>query len=225
MVTLLITAFLVLTFLVVVLYIWQRPGIRPETHQLRPPSEPRSLFNSEQAVEIAQLTASETEQQRSAIVERARAGDKSTLKEAQVFAEPGVYQTVLNSLTDRAATDAELLSLISYVTRSELPVNSALARRVLESWAQSPNRSSTAKTLHIVALADDASLYNETVETVMKFWREGRLPDVKREELRALIEGEFWLLSNKTRSSGTGFLLKRTLGNARRELEAKVQVN
>ena len=38
--------------------------------------------------------------------------------------------------------------------------------------------------------------------------------DVSAEELRALFDGEFWILSARTRSSGAGFVLKRTLESA-----------
>jgi hypothetical protein len=51
------------------------------------------------------------------------------------------------------------------------------------------------------------------------------LTGVSAAELRALFDGEFWVLSAQTRSSGTGFVLKRTLANARRELETAMRVN
>jgi hypothetical protein len=104
-------------------------------------------------------------------------------------------------------------------------VNTALARAIFNSWRRSPDRSSTAKALHIIALANDASLYTEAVETAMAFWREGKLTCTTPEELRALLEGEFWLLSSNVRSSGAGFLLKRTLASVRRELETSTHVN
>jgi hypothetical protein len=40
------------------------------------------------------------------------------------------------------------------------------------------------------------------------------------QELRSILESEFWILSSTTRSSGAGFLLKRALRSAHRELEA-----
>jgi len=58
------------------------------------------------------------------------------------------------------------------------------------------------------------------VEKALGLWRERKLADISPVELRALFEGEFWGLSSRTRSSGAGFVLKRTLDGARRELEA-----
>ena len=78
----------------------------------------------------------------------------------------------------------------------------------------------SAKALHFAALSDDAGLYRQTVEDAIELRREGKLMDVLPAELRALFDGEFWILSSRTRSSGAGFVLKRTLENARRELEA-----
>jgi hypothetical protein len=42
---------------------------------------------------------------------------------------------------------------------------------------------------------------------------------VSAAELQSLLVSEFWLLSSATRSSGAGFVLKRTLSRAKRELE------
>jgi hypothetical protein len=54
----------------------------------------------------------------------------------------------------------------------------------------------------------------------LQLWRAAKLGDISPVELRALFDGEFWVLSSRSRSSGAGFVLKRTLDGARRELEA-----
>jgi len=74
--------------------------------------------------------------------------------------------------------------------------------------------------LHLAALSNDAAVYQTAVEIALEFWRGGYLSEVSPQELRAIFEGEYWILSSATRSSGAGFLLKRTLAVARRELEA-----
>jgi hypothetical protein len=113
-----------------------------------------------------------------------------------------------------------LLSLVSYVTQHELRVNKKLADRVIDSYKRAPDRSSTAKMLHVAALSDDAGVYQSAVETALEFWRDRLVPEISAQELRSILEGEFWILSSPTRNSGAGFLLKRTLAGARRELEA-----
>jgi hypothetical protein len=153
-------------------------------------------------------------------VERARAGDKSTLLDARNTEDAELYEEALNLLSAGADSDPKLLSLASYVTRHELRVNKKLAAGVIDSYKRAPDPSSTAKMLHVAALSDDADIYQSAVETALVFWRDGRLSNISAQELRSILDGEFWILSSPTRNSGTGFLLKRALAGARRELEA-----
>ena len=104
--------------------------------------------------------------------------------------------------------------------KNELPDNKALAEKCIEDWQESPDRNSTAKMLHMAALSDDADTYRRAVEIVLQSWHEGKLQDVSAIELQSLFNGEFWLLSSATRSSGAGFVLKRTLSTTNRELES-----
>jgi hypothetical protein len=91
---------------------------------------------------------------------------------------------------------------------------------VLASWKAAPDRGSTTRALHLAALTDDPDIYRGAVESALPLWRAGKLGDISAIELRALFDGEFWVLSSRSRSSGAGFVLKRTLDGARRELEA-----
>ena len=156
----------------------------------------------------------------SSLLERARAGDKSALIEAKESADADLYDRLLNEIVEQVDSDAALVSLMSFVAQNELRVNVALAKKAVAAWRKSPSRQGTAKVLHLAALSDDAELYGATVEWALELWREGKLANVSTEELRALFDGEFWILSARTRSSGAGFVLKRTLANARRDLLA-----
>jgi len=220
MVTLLFTSVFIIGILAVALYFWQKPTKNSDQALLTPPKQPRGLFSEPDMTEtvLPDLSADETEKRQSQLVERARSGDQSALEEAHAIGDKEFYNEVLDLLVETIDSDARLLSLVSYVARNELPVNIELAQAVLDSWQKAPDRNSTAKALHIVALADDASLYQTAVETALKYWRAGKLADVSPLELQALFDGEFWVLSQRTRSSGAGFILKRTLANARREL-------
>jgi hypothetical protein len=106
------------------------------------------------------------------------------------------------------------------VTQNNLPVNDQLAQAAVESWERSPDRAGTARALHFAALSDNAEIYGTTVETAIRLWREQKLVNLSAAELRALFDGEFWVLSAPVRGSGAGFVLKQTLASARRELEA-----
>jgi hypothetical protein len=228
MVTFLITSFFILAILAIAIYYWQKPAASIEVEALRPPpgrglfidgpSDSSAIAHPKAAAELEANT--NVSAKRRELVERAKAGEKLSLMEAHQAADPELYEEALNLLVGTADSDPKLLALISYVTQHELPVNKELAETVIDSYKRTPGRSSTAKMLHVAALSDDAALYQSAVECALKFWRDRRLSDISPLELRSILEGEFWILSSSTRSSGAGFLLKRALRSARRELEA-----
>lgn len=228
MVTFLITSLFILAILAIAVYFWQKPAASREVDALRPPPG-RGLFidgpsESSALAPIADEAASDANTnasaKRSALIERANAGEKSTLLEAHQAANAGLYEEALNLLIAGSDSDPKLLALVSYVTQHELPVNKQLATRVIDSYERAPGRGPTAKMLHLAALADDARVYQLAVESALEFWRNRRPSEISAAELRSILEGEFWILSSSTRRSGAGFLLKRALRNARRELEA-----
>lgn len=228
MVTLLFTSIVIIGFVGLALYFWQKPKQNSDRASLPPLPPPRSLFSEPGTTSIAPSLAPdsvETEKQRALLLERARSADKSALDAAQALGATDLYDEILNLLVAAANTDANLLALMSYVARHELPVNHNLAQAVLDSWKRVPDRNSTAKALHVAAMADDAGLFQSAIEAALQYWREGKLAGVSPVELTALFDGEFWVLSSRTRSSGAGFVLKRTLANARRELGNAADIN
>jgi hypothetical protein len=226
MVTLLITSFLLLAGISYVIYLWQRPSSNEETEFSLPPPRVAGLFDDNGVNEPlprelpgAEMVAAE---QRDALLARANSGDKEALVEAQAIRDGALYDEVLNRLVERAVADKNLLALASFITRSDAPlrVNNLLAERFIESWKVSPDRNSTAKMLHVAALAGDANLYQTAIETSYQFWRMRRLTGINADELRQLIESEFWILAPAVRNSGAGFVLKRKLAQLRRLLVA-----
>ena len=225
MVIFLITSILLLGLLAISVYFWQKPSKRPSTAELPPPINPRGLFDpggSDTVMKLGTALPAEVDSKRAreALLERAAQGDKSVLQEAHELSDRTVYKEVLNALVNKAESNSQLLSLVSKVRQHELPVNEALATSLIEFWQRSPDRSSTAKMLHIAALSDNAEVFKTAVEFALRFWREGKLADVSAIELQALFQGEFWVLSSGTRTSGAGFVLKRILASARNELGA-----
>jgi hypothetical protein len=224
MVTLLFTAIFIIGLLAITLYFWVPRVKGNEQSLLPPPNPPRGLFSEDDTGRpLLPSPSNDDERQHKSLIERAKAGDKSVLPETQAFGNQ-FYSEVLSQLVADANSAPTLLALASYVTRNDLPVNNALAEAVIRNWKDSPDRSSTATAMHLAALADDADLYRSTVEAALDFWRRGVPSDITSAELGALFDGEFWVLSARTRSSGAGFVLKRTLANARRELETATRV-
>lgn len=226
MVTLLFTAIFIIGILAVALYFWQKPfnqtgidGLEDAPGTL-PRTDSRGLFDNPTAPnQRDQLNPADATATRELLRARAAQNDHTVLAKAHRDFDIGFYDELLKVLVEQADSDAKLLSVLSYVTRTELPVSKDLAQAAIRSWESSPDRGSTARTLHITALADDAKLFQTTVESVLSSWRRGLIANVSAAELRALLDGEFWVLSTPTRNSGAGFVLKRTLAHARRELE------
>jgi hypothetical protein len=231
MVTLLFTSIAILAFLIVVAYFWQKPAGQAKLDAFedyaplpRTP-QPGGLFAEDQSLSEKRLLAQpNAAAERESLLQRAAAGDNTSADEAHKNFDRKVYDEILAALVVYADSDARLLSVLSHVTRNELPVSLQLAQAAIRSWENSPDRSSTPRTLHITALADDAKLYQSVVESALGFWRQGSLAGLSAAELRSLFDGEFWVLSNNTRSSGAGFILKHALAKARRELEAAASI-
>jgi hypothetical protein len=223
MVTLLITALAIFAIIGIGLYFWQKSAPDDSERLLPPPPEARGLFAPDESSlkeEDAQRLVITAHEQAEQLINRAKNGERAVLAEAHGTGTADLYDRALTELVQQADTDAKLLALMSHVAQNELPVNDSLARAALISWQQSPDRAGTAKALHFAALSDNAEIYHDAVETALRLWREGKLADISPAELQALFDGEFWVLSSRTRSSGSGFVLKQTLASARRELEA-----
>lgn len=229
MVTVLITSFLLIAAISYGFYCWLRPSSGDHTEHLLPPAPPPydGLFNEHETATTRQIQPATgqkmTDEERAALVKRASEGDKTSLLEAHTGNESALYEEVLNALIEQAADTKKLFALVSHIARHEgLRVNRRLAEAFIEIWKEAPSRGSTAEMLHVAALVDEADLYREAVEEALRFRRDGRLPDISADELRQLIESEYWILTQRVRSSGAGFVLKETLASCRRELTTEV---
>jgi hypothetical protein len=227
MVTFLITSVVILGIVAAAVYLWQKPRVEPGMNTLPTHLAPATLFGGQQTSDDTGVSESNVERdnRRAALIAQARDGSPQPLQQAYALSDLELYDQILLLLTENAVSDEKLLALVSYVTRSDLPVNPSLAEAMLKSWERAPDRSSTAKTLHIVALANDAALYKTAVSSALQFWREGKLDHTSPVELKALFDGEYWLLSPEVRASGAGFLLKHTLARVRHELELAAPTN
>lgn len=216
---LLIFTFALLGSLAVAIYFFQRAANTSQPVELPLPPPPTGLFSDIPPVPLP----GSSEDPKKTVLETAAKGDKNALNQAHELNDTALYGKILDNFVAQIDSEPKLLSLVSHVTRNELPVNKALAQKSIDYWKDSPDRHSTAKMLHIAALSDDAETYRLAVEVALNSWRNARLPDISAAELQSLIHGEFWVLSSNTRSSGAGFVLKRTLATAKRELEQTIK--
>jgi hypothetical protein len=221
MFTFLITA-VIIVMIGIAVYFWQKPAPNDAENILPPQPNARGLFGEDPSASATdrERLAIATRQKAEQLRAKASAGDRTALGEAHQSGDASLYDQVLTELLQRSESGAQLLSLTSYVVQHELPVNKDLAKAGIKSWSAAPDRSGTARALHLAALTDDAHTYQEMLERALELWRARKLADISPVELRTLFDGEFWVLSSRTRSSGAGFVLKRSLASARRELEA-----
>jgi hypothetical protein len=221
MVTVLITSFLLLAAISYAIYRQQRASSGESEERAFPPPHAHSLFGEDDSdtLESSKEAEKQASERRAALLERAAQGDKAALQDSAD--DPALYDAVLNALVERADNHKQLLALVSYIERSErrLRINVPLADKFLDAWKASPEKSRTAAiALHVSATADHAPAYQRAVEAAFACWQTGELPQISAAELRALFDGEYWVLSAEARNSGAGFVLKQKLASIRLKL-------
>jgi hypothetical protein len=201
-------------------YLWLRPsnGRNPES-ELAPPRFAGLFSSRESSGSEANTKGTEALRLRANLIDRARAGDLTTLSETH----PPVYSEVLDALIDSASDNHERFrTLVSHISKSNgLRGNKQLAEHLMASWETAeaaPDRRSTIEMMHIAALSDDAVVYQHAVELVIAHWQRGKLIEFSPIELIELFDSQFWILAPEARRGGAGFALKRKLTGVRREL-------
>jgi hypothetical protein len=187
-------------------------------------ASPRSLFDHH--TEHTRLDAAqanrEIDERHASLLKRASAGDFATLAEAQRAGDPALYERVLHHLLDWAeASDTNLRSLASFIANDpDLRGSPDLAAAYTKLWERQPDRQTTAQLLHLAALSDDADTFQRAIEAACVSARANRAGEVRPDELSALIESEYWVLSSNARRTGAGFVLKQRMSNLREQLLA-----
>jgi hypothetical protein len=204
------------------MYVWQRGA--PDSSGDRALASPvrRGLFDhfANEPDQAEASAANEAFQKRALLKKRASEGDVESLRDAHQLADAGLYREVLDLLVEQAAARQETLrALVSQIaTSNNLRANIRMAELVIEAWKNEPTGRATAEALHIAALSDDATTYQAAVEAAIGYSRNARLPQLSADDLIALVESQYWVLSSDARSSGAGFALKQRLAGVRREL-------
>lgn len=192
---------------------------------------PRSLFDHKEAhaangLLLPAQASKQTEERNASFLKRAAGGDLTTLAEAQSANDSALNRSVWHGLLGWAATsEANLRSLAAFiVNNTDLRGSTALAEAYLKLWQQHPDRQSTAQLLHLAALSDDAKTFEQAVGATSNSILEDCSHGISPEELSALIESEYWVLSSAARSTGAGFVLKHKLTTMREKLAASRKI-
>lgn len=176
----------------------------------------RGLFDDRPA----EKTGADARAHRGVLLERSRRGDLSALEDARAAGDSALYKEIVDTLTDACDSGSEKIAeLVAFISRSgDLRASPRLAARAIEQFKQSPSVVLATGMLHIAALSDDAGMYHCAADTVLEAWKLGRLGSIAGNDLKELVESQFWVLAQTARSSGAGFTLKRRLATIRREL-------
>lgn len=193
--------------------------------ELPPGLNPRGLFDVPGEVQTPGLSPELV--RRDQLCARGARGDISALAEACATGDATLYRFVLQCLVGRASGDAaRVRELAAHIAGGkDLRASPELAEILLGQWRAEPTPSSTAELLRVSALSDDAGTFGRAVSEVLQVWEKGGLPGLGAENLRALFEAEYWLLSSEAKRSGAGFVLKQTLADVRRRLAAGARLD
>ncbi|HZT61146.1 MAG TPA: hypothetical protein VFA21_21245 [Pyrinomonadaceae bacterium] len=219
---LIISVFLIVVASIAILRTKRQPS-RDAAGYFHPDARPPLLFGGEDKTGGTDSDAEDaSEAFRKGLLSRAAQCDFEVLKDAG--GDAGLYRLVLKRLVENAVSAEELGALADFITRNEgLRADAALAELLLEDFEENPSRASVLRLLRVAALSDDASVFERAVSSVTRARKDGRLDGLRADELQALFEGEYWLLSSEAKRSGAGFLLKQRLAHARRELSAEAR--
>jgi len=187
-------------------------------------ASPRSLFDHQAELtehKGAARAKRELAERNASCLKRASEGDITTLAEAERANDSALYASVLNNLLGWAeASEANLRALAAFIANdSGLRGSPDLAAAYTKLWQQQPDRQTTAQLLHLAALSDDADAFERAIVLASDALRAGRLGEIRPDELSALIESEYWVLSSEARRTGAGFVLKQRMTRLREELQ------
>jgi hypothetical protein len=162
---------------------------------------------------------------RASLLERAALQELGALDEAHAAADRNLYNEVLDELVRLSETSPDSLhALVTHITKSKkLRSNARLARVLIEGLRRPSDRRRMAETLHVAALSDDAAVYEQAVEKAVESWQGGEAAEIKAEELLALVESQYWMLSPDARRAGAGFVLRQTLEKCRRQMAQRAR--
>lgn len=161
---------------------------------------------------------------RAALLERAAQGDLDALADARRLGDQASYDETLAALVGWAGGSRERVdALAEFVCRGEnLRGSTGLSRAFSGVFEESADAASTARALHLAALSDDAEEFSRVLDEIVRLRREAKLPALSSEDLRALVESQFWVLSASARASGAAFVLKQKIAALRNEPSARV---
>lgn len=88
-------------------------------------------------------------------------------------------------------------------------------------WLNEPNRRETIKLLRLATETDDAKIFSETAENVLKIWRGQTIAGLSAADLADLLDSHWRTLPQQERTAGALFWLRRAIAGLRAGSEEK----
>lgn len=99
--------------------------------------------------------------------------------------------------------------------RRILEAKAEQVREFQKDWQNLPNNRNTVQLLYLASQSENAKTFSETVENVIKLWRENRIKNLSATDLAELLDSHFRTLPQQERTSGTLFWLKEEIAELR----------
>ncbi len=86
-------------------------------------------------------------------------------------------------------------------------------------WTLSPDKRKTVELLRLATLCENAEIFFQISQNVIKLWRENKIENFSAQDLADLLDSHFRTLPQQERTSGVGFRLKQEIAELRRKSE------
>ena len=149
------------------------------------------------------------------LVDFSALNNRPIFKDEKLFAKS--WEDAVEILTGRTRSVQDVRLLTSFCLDNEINVNASLVNSFHKIWAESPDAKTTVEMFRLVANVNDAELFLDVLIEAEQFVKTQKLSEISAAELSELAESHYWLLSQQTRTSGAGFLVKQKMTDMRSE--------
>lgn len=95
------------------------------------------------------------------------------------------------------------------------------ARKFCADWQNAPEKRTTGTVLQLAAECENAEIFSQTAENVIKVWHNERIEGLTAAELADLLDSHFRILPQQEMASGAVFWLKQEIAALRAEPNKK----
>jgi hypothetical protein len=227
-----------LSFLILLALIYAASRRRREQHSFLSEAESQNQLHSPRIAALFAPTARDLAkieqekhhrqhaEQREKLLTWATLVDFSALNNRPIFQDENLFvknwtknwNEAVGILTERARSEEDVRRLASFCLDNEFNVNNTLFNAFQNIWAASPDTRTTTEMFRLAAKTDEADTFLDVLTQAEQLVKNGRLSEISATELYRLAESHYWLLSQQTRTSGAGFLIKEKMADLRRKL-------